>query len=73
MVCLKLPQAYGWIIGKILVDHRDVCLEQVRRGIAWHFKQYAQDQTPDDRGTYAEADVPARAAGVGLWRDAGYG
>ena len=53
---------YGRIIGKISVDHRDVCLEQIRRGMAWHYKQYARDQAPDDRVTYAEAEVAARAA-----------
>ena len=61
---------YGRIIGKISVDHRDVCLEQVRRGMAWHYKQYARDQAPDDHRTYSEAEVAARAAGVGLWHDA---
>ena len=25
---------YGWIIGKISVDHRDVCLEKIRHGMA---------------------------------------
>ena len=60
---------YGRIIGKIAVDHLDVCLEQVRRGMAWHYKQYARDQSPDDRGAYAEAEVAARAARAGLWRD----
>jgi len=37
--------------------------------MAWHYKQYARDQAPDDRGAYAEAEVAARACGVGLWRD----
>ena len=60
---------YGRIIGKISVDHRDVCLEQIRRGMAWHYKQYARDQAPDDRGVYAEAEVAARAARLGLWHD----
>jgi len=40
---------YGRIIGRILVDHRDVCLEQIRRGMAWHYKQYQWGQSPDDR------------------------
>ena len=60
---------YGRIIGKISVDQRDVCLEQIRRGMAWHYKQYARDQAPDDRGAYAEAEVAARAARAGLWHD----
>ena len=29
---------YGRIIGKISVDKIDVCLEQIRRGMAWHYK-----------------------------------
>ena len=60
---------YSRIIGKISVDHQDVCLEQIRRGMAWHYKQYARDQAPDDRGAYAEAEVAARAARAGLWHD----
>ena len=60
---------YGRIIGKISVDHQDVCVEQVRRGMAWHYKQYARDQAPDDCVTYAEAEVAARAARAGLWHD----
>ena len=57
---------YGRIIGKISVDHRDVCLEQIRPGIAWHYKQYARDQVPDDRWVYAEPEV---AAQTGLGSD----
>ena len=46
---------FGRIVGKISVDHRDVCLEQVRRGMAWHYKQYARDQAPDVLSTPALA------------------
>ena len=37
--------------------------------MAWHYKQYAREQAPDDRGAYAEAEVAARAARAGLWQD----
>lgn len=40
---------FGRIIGKISVDHQDGCLDQIRRGMAWHYKQYARDQVTDDR------------------------
>ena len=60
---------YGRIIGKISTDRRDVCLEQVRRGMAWHYKQYQRDQSPADRQAYAAAEDLARANHVGLWRD----
>lgn len=37
--------------------------------MAWHYKQYARDQSPDDRGTYSDSEVAARAARVGPWQD----
>lgn len=61
---------YGRIVGKISIDQIDVCLDQVRRGMAWHYKQYQRDQTPADRQAYAAAEDTARANHVGLWRDA---
>ena len=60
---------YGRIIGKILVNQQDVCLQQIRRGMAWHYKQYQKDQALIDRSEYSEAEAIARASHVGLWRD----
>jgi endonuclease YncB( thermonuclease family) len=37
MVTWDKRDRYGRIIGKISVDHQDVCLEQIRRGMAWHY------------------------------------
>ena len=60
---------YGRIIGKISADKMDICLEQVRRGMAWHYKQYQRDQSPADRQAYAAAEDLARANHVGFWHD----
>ncbi len=30
---------YGRILGKVLLDGIDVCLEQVKAGFAWHYKK----------------------------------
>ncbi len=60
---------YGRIIGKVSINQVDVCLEQVRRGMAWHYKQYQREQSPADRQAYAAAEDLARANHVGLWRD----
>ena len=60
---------YGRIIGKISANQTDVCLEQVRRGMAWHYKQYQRDQSPADRQAYAAAEDLAHANHVGLWGD----
>jgi endonuclease YncB( thermonuclease family) len=60
---------YGRRVCRVLIDGQDVGLEQVRRGMAWHFKRYASEQTPEDRHAYAEAETEARAERRGLWRD----
>jgi len=60
---------YGRKVGKVLLEGRDCNLEQVKRGLAWHYKQYQREQSLADRQSYADAEVKARAAKVGLWRD----
>lgn len=60
---------YGRVIGKVLVNGLDVNLEQVRRGCAWHYKKYQNEQSPEDRVSYARAEDVARAGRVGLWSD----
>ena len=60
---------YGRTIGKILVDGLDANLELVKTGMAWHYKQYAKEQTASDRTAYAEAETMARAEKRGLWGD----
>ncbi len=61
---------YGRKVGKVLLRGLDCNLEQVKRGLAWHYKQYQREQSPADRTRYAAAEVEARAARLGLWRDA---
>jgi endonuclease YncB( thermonuclease family) len=60
---------YGRIIGKIETRRGDACLALVEQGLAWHYKQYAAEQTPEDRVKYAAAEVAARAVRRGLWAD----
>ncbi len=58
---------YGRVIGRVLVDGEDVCLDQVRVGLAWHYKQYAKEQAAEQRTAYAAAEEQARQEKVGLW------
>jgi endonuclease YncB( thermonuclease family) len=60
---------YGRQIGKVLVDGRDVNLVQVERGMAWFYRQYQREQSPNDRKLYEAAEDAAKAAKRGLWRD----
>jgi endonuclease YncB( thermonuclease family) len=61
---------YGRKVGKVLLAGLDCNLEQVKRGMAWHYKQYQREQSPTDQQSYAAAEIEARAAKLGLWRDA---
>jgi endonuclease YncB( thermonuclease family) len=60
---------YGRTLGKVLTDGRDVCLEQVKAGLAWHYKYYQNEQSPEDRRLYGEAEQEARNSQRGLWAD----
>lgn len=56
-------------IGSVYLDGKDISLKQIENGMAWYFKPHGADQTPEDRTRYAQAELVARAKGVGLWDD----
>ncbi len=60
---------YGRIVGNVLIDGQDAGLHQVKAGLAWHYKQYQNEQSANDRLAYAEAELEARANRWGLWAD----
>ena len=60
---------YRRTVGTIMLDGKDMNIEQVKAGLAWHFKKYADEQEPKDRVTYAKAEEEARGAKLGLWQD----
>jgi len=60
---------YGREVCSVYLGTRDVGLEQVRAGYAWWYREYAREQTPDDRASYEAAEAEAREARRGLWTD----
>jgi endonuclease YncB( thermonuclease family) len=58
---------YGRSVCRVTVDGVDVGLEQVRRGLAWHYVRYAREQSPEARAEYARAEQQARLERSGLW------
>lgn len=58
---------YGRSIGKILLDGRDINLMMVEEGFAWHYKEYENEQSAEDRKLYAAAEINARSAKTALW------
>jgi endonuclease YncB( thermonuclease family) len=53
----------------VLLDNKDINLEQVKRGLAWHYKQYEREQDVSDRALYAQGEYLAQKANLGLWKD----
>jgi endonuclease YncB( thermonuclease family)/methylphosphotriester-DNA--protein-cysteine methyltransferase len=60
---------YRRTVGTIRLAGQDINIEQVKAGMAWHFKKYEDEQEPQDRVTYAAAEQTARVAKLGLWKD----
>ena len=56
-------------LGKVWIGSADANLEQVRAGLAWHYKQYEREQPFGDRRAYALAEREAQTARRGLWRE----
>ena len=57
---------YGRILGTVwamIPVRTDVNLQMVKDGFAWHYKQF------DNTQSYAAAEIDARRAKRGLWKD----
>lgn len=61
---------YRRTVGTIMLAGRDINIEQVKAGVAWHYKKYEDEQSVADRRIYAAAEESARAAKLGLWNAA---
>lgn len=57
------------LIGVVLLSGEDQNLHMVDRGLAWHYKRYAKEQTPRDRQRYEATEIEAHKAKRGLWSD----
>lgn len=68
MVEWQRKDRYGRTVGKVIVIGVDANVRMVEAGLAWHYKQYAKEQSPIDRASYAKAE----RSGPGL-KGAGFG
>lgn len=69
---------YKRIVGKVWVQPEscpscpmtlDAGHAQITVGLAWWYKKYANEQSPQDSGAYEFSEQEARAKRVGLWSD----
>lgn len=72
---------YGRTVARVLVADPsctsgdcpktlDVGMAQLTVGLAWWYRQYEDEQPPQERGQYEFAEFESRAKRAGLWSDA---
>jgi endonuclease YncB( thermonuclease family) len=67
VACYKTDQ-YGRHVCRVKNGADDLGASLIQAGLAWHYKRFENEQTPDERALYARLEESARAARVGLWR-----
>ena len=65
----KKQDRYKRKVGKIILGKEDICLQMIKDGMAWHYKDYEKEQSKTDRDLYSQAELKAREAKRGLWQD----
>lgn len=56
-------------VVEVSVDGRDINLEMIQTGWAWHNRPFIKDQTTQQRQMFSKAEVAARTEKRGLWSD----
>lgn len=59
----------GRFLGKVLLGGRDINLEMVMSGFAWHYTTHDKELDDRDRQLYESAEVHARMLKFNLWSD----
>lgn len=54
---------YGRILGTLFIENKNINLESVKTGNAWHYKKYSSDTELNN------AEVYARENKLGLWKN----
>ena len=64
----KKQDRYKRKVGKVILDKQDICLQMIKDGLAWHYKDYEKEQSKTDRDLYRQAELKARESQIGLWQ-----
>jgi endonuclease YncB( thermonuclease family) len=69
LVTLACPKTdkYQRLVCTLTVDDKDINLAQVEAGLAWHYKKYAKEQSPEQQILYSETEKRAKDSKLGLW------
>lgn len=61
---------YNRLLGRVYVSGTDVNLAQLKSGLAWYYRAYANDVAAGDRSIFDRAEEEARRGRRGLWSTA---
>jgi endonuclease YncB( thermonuclease family) len=61
---------YGRTLGKVTLDGKNINQEQINRGMAWFYRQYAKELPDQVAALYELSETLARKERRGLWADA---
>lgn len=70
VVTVLTTDRHGRPVGVVDTKGEDCGLAQLRAGLAWHYRAYAETLPVAQRQSYDTAERVARRARIGLWRDA---
>ena len=59
----------GFLIGKVLVNKKDINLQQIKHGMAWTSRHYQKELSLHEQKIYIDSQSRAKAWKIGLWRD----
>lgn len=65
----KKTDRYGRLVAQVFVEGRDVGYSMTWAGFAWHYKEYENEQSKQDRKLYDEAEKFARFAKANIWSE----
>lgn len=63
VVYYEKKDGFGRVLGEVYIGNVNVNHEMVRRGMAWHYVKYSDDET------LARLESEARSSRVGLWSE----
>lgn len=63
----KKLDRYRRLVGRVLVEHKDINLEQLKSGAAWLYVTHSAALKRRDRTMYINAESSAQLEGLGLW------
>lgn len=57
-------------IGTVFLGDKDINLNLISEGLAWHYKRFQTTQSPENRQRYSQYEHDARVANIGIWSQA---